>query len=109
MRSRPGFSVTSMRLSGRKARPHGWSSPPATVSTRISTFSLLRRCGCCPRAGRAPAASAAQARTRQDRVMAGSPGAAYELGSPAGRSTAGVVDLAADAYARFLAILEVDD
>ena len=33
---RPGFSVTSMRPSGRNARPHGNSSPVATSSTRSS-------------------------------------------------------------------------
>src|SRR3954469_22961945 len=33
MRSRLGRSVTSIRPSGRKARPQGWLSPRATVST----------------------------------------------------------------------------
>src|SRR5262249_24072633 len=33
MRSRPGRSVTSMRPSGRKASPHGFDRPRATVST----------------------------------------------------------------------------
>src|SRR4051794_6791241 len=33
MRSRPGRSVTSILPSGRKARPQGWLSPRATVST----------------------------------------------------------------------------
>ena len=63
MRSRPGRSVTSMRPSGRKVRPQGWSSPRATVSTMISAFSVLRRCGCCARAGREANATATQAKT----------------------------------------------
>jgi hypothetical protein len=37
-RSRPGRSVTSIRPSGRKARPHGCSRPWATGSARITPF-----------------------------------------------------------------------
>ena len=40
MRRRPGRSVTSMRPSGRKARPHGTSKPSAIISMRIVWFWL---------------------------------------------------------------------
>src|SRR3954453_5610861 len=54
-----------MRPSGRKVRPQGWSSPRAAVSTMISAFSVLRRCGCCARAGREITTNATQTRTKQ--------------------------------------------
>ena len=41
MRSRPGFSVTSMRPSGRNASDHGVSRPSATVSSLKACSSLL--------------------------------------------------------------------
>ena len=40
-RRRPGFSVTSMSPSGRKAKPHGSSRPPATSVTRKVAASVL--------------------------------------------------------------------
>src|SRR3954453_15036622 len=60
-----------MRPSGRKVRPQGWSSPRAAVSTMISAFSVLRRWGCCARAGRETTTNATQTRTKQ-RSMADS-------------------------------------
>ena len=35
--SRPGFSVTSMRPSGKKTIPHGFTNPLATVTTSNTT------------------------------------------------------------------------
>ena len=88
VRSRPGRSVTSMRPSGRKVRPQGWSSPRATVSTTISAFSVLRRCGCCAQAGREATTNATQAKTEQ-RSMADLPNSHLtpQLSGPIKRST----------------------
>ena len=41
IRSFPAFSVTRMRPSGRKSRPHGAVTPSATVSSRKVAFSLV--------------------------------------------------------------------
>ncbi len=67
MRSRPGRSVTSIRPSGRKAIPHGCSSPLATVSTVSAPAEEFTRTGCCAIAAsgqsEAAASQAAPART----------------------------------------------
>ena len=47
-RRRPGRSVTSIRPSGRKAMPHGFSRPSATVTTSNATFALRSGARVCP-------------------------------------------------------------
>ena len=47
MRSRPAFSVTSMRPSGRNATDHGVSRPSVTVSTLNACSSLVTTVSAC--------------------------------------------------------------
>ena len=66
-RSRPGRSVTSMRPSGRKARPQGWASPFATVSNLIFPASVSMTPSSAAQPDTAVTASAAMmARLRSD-------------------------------------------
>ena len=44
----PGCSVTSIRPSGRKAMPHGFCRPSATVTTSNATFALRSGARVCP-------------------------------------------------------------
>ena len=64
MRSRPGRSLTSMRPSGRNSRPHGVSSPSATVSSRKACRSLLRTASNGSARGRRPPRPAPSPRAR---------------------------------------------
>ena len=65
MRRRPGRSVTSMRPSGRKARPQGFCRSRATVSTTTSTLSVRRRWVSWARAAGCAPTVRAQARARR--------------------------------------------
>src|SRR5215211_5163524 len=82
MRRRPGRSVTSMRLSGRKASPQGFWRLRATVSTITSTLSVRKRWVSWARAdGMAPRARA------QARAIRG-----LSMGESLRRSDAGELD-----------------